>query len=83
MLQIFLSVISNNCLRQHINVANTFIPLYQIILLQIKAIEMYCVTCKRNIANKSSSVTRTKQNRLILVSNCTVCGHQGSLKIKK
>ena len=34
--------------------------------------ETYCVSCKKNIANKSSSVKRTKQNRLMLVLNCVV-----------
>ena len=33
----------------------------------------YCVSCKKNTTNKSSSVRRTKQNRLILVSNCAIC----------
>ena len=34
----------------------------------------YCVSFKKNTANKNSSVRRTKQNRLILVSNCAVYG---------
>ena len=40
----------------------------------IKKIETYCASCKKNSAYNSSSVSRTKQNRLMLVSNCTVCG---------
>ena len=36
--------------------------------------ETHCVSCKKNTANKNSSVRRTKQNRLMLVSNCAVCG---------
>ena len=35
--------------------------------------ETYCVSCKKNNANKSSSVRRTKQNRLMFVSNYAVC----------
>ena len=35
--------------------------------------ENYYVSCKKNTSNKNSSVRRTKQNRLILASNCTVC----------
>ena len=35
--------------------------------------ETYCVSCKKNIANKNSSVRKTKQNRLILLSNGTIC----------
>ena len=36
--------------------------------------ETYCVSCKKYIANKNSSVRKTKQNRLILLSNGTICG---------
>ena len=42
--------------------------------------EKYCVSCKLNTANENSSIRRTKQNRVMLVSNCAACG--GSLKIK-
>ena len=45
--------------------------------------ETYFVSCKKNTANKNSSVRRIKQNMLILLSNCTVCGkkNQDSLKV--
>ena len=33
--------------------------------------ETYCVSCKKN---KNSSVRKTKQNRLMLLSNSAVCG---------
>ena len=36
--------------------------------------EKYCVSCKLNTANENSSVRRTKQNRVMLVSNCAACG---------
>ena len=36
--------------------------------------ESYCVSCKKYIADKNSSVRKTKQNRLIPLSNCVVCG---------
>ena len=41
----------------------------------------YCVRCKKNTSNKNSSVRRTKQNSLILVSNRAIyCKkNQGSL----
>ena len=29
--------------------------------------DTYCVSCKKNTVNKNSNVTRTKQNRLMLV----------------
>ena len=38
----------------------------------------YCVSCKKNTAYENSSVRRTKQNRLILVSNCASCGKKKS-----
>ena len=31
--------------------------------------ETYCVSCKKNTANKISSVRKTKQNRLMLLSS--------------
>ena len=40
--------------------------------------ETYCVSCKKNTANTNSGIRRTKQNRLILVSNCAVCGKKKS-----
>ena len=40
--------------------------------------ETYCVSSKKNTANKNSSVRKTKQNRLILLSNCAVCGKKKS-----
>ena len=40
----------------------------------IKTMKTYCVSDKKNIANKNFSVRRTKQNRLMLVSDCAVWG---------
>ena len=37
--------------------------------------ETYCVNYKTNTANKNSGVRRTKQNRLMHVSNCALCGN--------
>ena len=36
--------------------------------------ETYCLSCKKNTANKNYSVRKTKQNRLMLTSNFTVNG---------
>ena len=36
--------------------------------------ETYCFSCKNYTANENSSVKNTKQNRLMLLSNCAVCG---------
>ena len=44
--------------------------------------EMYCVSCKKYTANENSGVTKTKQNRLTLLSNCAVCGKKKSTFIK-
>ena len=32
----------------------------------------YCVSCKKYTANKNSSIIKTKQNRLMLLSNYAV-----------
>ena len=34
----------------------------------------FCVSCKKNAANEHSSVRKTKQNRLMILSNCAFCG---------
>ena len=36
--------------------------------------ETYCDSCKKNTANKNSNVRKTKQNRLMLLSNCAIYG---------
>ena len=44
--------------------------------------EMYCISCKKNTANKNSSVRRNKQNRLMFASICTVYDKKKSRFIK-
>ena len=44
--------------------------------------ETYCVSCKKNTGNKNSTVKRTKQNRLMLISNSAVCGKKNPMFIK-
>ena len=34
----------------------------------------YCVSCKKYTADKNSGVWKTKQNLLMFLSNCAVCG---------
>ena len=53
-----------------------------LILCHIKTMETYCVNCKINTANKNCSVWKTNQDRLMLVSNCIVCGKKNSGFIK-
>ena len=36
--------------------------------------EKYCVSCKKNTMSKNSSVRKTQQNKLMLLSNCAICG---------
>ena len=51
-------------------------------LRNIKTMEWYCVSCKKNTWNKNCSVRRTKQNKLVLVSNCAICAKKKSRFIK-
>ena len=44
---------------------------------------MYCVSCKKNTANKNSTVRKTKQKRLMLLSNCAVSGKKSKGSLKK
>ena len=44
--------------------------------------ETYCVSCKNYTANKNASIKKAKQNRLMLLSNCAVCGKRKSTFIK-
>ena len=52
------------------------------LLKQSASIKPYCVSCKKNTAINNSSVRRTKQNRLILVSNCSIWAKKKSRFIK-
>ena len=46
--------------------------------------EIYLVSCKKYTANVNSSVRKTNQNRLMLLSNCAVCSKKSTfIKIKK
>ena len=40
--------------------------------------KLYCVSCKKNTTNKNSSVRKTKQNRLMVLSNCNFCSKKKS-----
>ena len=44
--------------------------------------ETYWVSCKKYTANKNRNVRKTKQNRLMLLSNCAVCGKKKLAFIK-
>ena len=44
--------------------------------------ETYNVSCKKYTANETSRVSKTKQNKLMLLSNCAICGKRKSTFIK-
>ena len=44
--------------------------------------ETYCASWKKNATNENSSVRETKENRLMLLSNCAVCGKKKSIFTK-
>ena len=48
----------------------------------VKTMETYCVSCKKYTANENSNVGETKQNRLMLLSNCAICCKEKSTFIK-
>ena len=43
----------------------------------------YCLVCKKNTENKESKVIKTKNNRLMLSSKCSIGGNKKSKFIKK
>ena len=44
--------------------------------------ETYCVSCKKCTENENSNVRIIKQNRLMLLSNCVICGKKKFTFIK-
>ena len=44
--------------------------------------ETYCVSSKKYTGNENSSVRKTKQNRLMHLLNCAICGKKKSTFIK-
>ena len=40
----------------------------------METMETYCIIRKKNTANKNSSFEKTKQKRLMLLSNVAICG---------
>ena len=40
--------------------------------------ESYCVSCKKNTANKISSGRKHKEDRLMPLSSCAICGKNKS-----
>ena len=48
----------------------------------LKTIETYHVSYKKNIGNENLNIKKTKQSRLMLLSNCAVCGKENLVLIK-
>ena len=46
-------------------------------------INTYCLKCKTNTSNIDSKMFRTKNNRLLMQSKCSVCGTKKSRFVKE
>ena len=45
--------------------------------------ETYCLVCKKYTENTNPKIVRDRQNRLIIQSNCAICGSKKSRFIKE
>ena len=45
--------------------------------------ETYCLVCKKYTENTNPKIVRNRQNRLIIQSNCSICGSKKSRFIKE
>ena len=45
--------------------------------------ETYCLKCKKNTKNLDSKIFKTKNNRLIMQSKCSVCKNKKSRFVKE
>ena len=43
----------------------------------------YCLKCRKNTESKNSKVARTKNGRIMLLSNCVVCDSKNSKLFKQ
>ena len=43
----------------------------------------YCVKCKKDTENIDPKIVRTKDNRLVMQSKCSVCGIRKSRPVKE
>ena len=48
----------------------------------VKNLENTVVSCKKYTANKNWSVRKTKQNILMLLSHCAICGKKNRILLK-
>ena len=45
--------------------------------------ETYCLACKKYTKNNNPKIVRNRQNRLMIQSNCAICGSKKSRCIKE
>ena len=45
--------------------------------------ETYCLSCKKYNENTNPKIVRNRQNRLMIQSNCAICGSKKSRFIKE
>ena len=45
--------------------------------------ETYCLVCKKHIKNTNPKIVRNRQNRLMIQSNCAICGSKKSRFVKE
>ena len=43
----------------------------------------YCLVCKKDTKNKDPKIVKTKNNRLMMLSKCSVCNNKKSRFIKE
>ena len=43
----------------------------------------YCLKCRKNTQSKNSEVVKTKNRRIMLLSNCAVCNSKNSKFVKE
>ena len=43
----------------------------------------YCLKCRKDTENINSKVSKTSNNRIVVLSNCKICGSKKSRFIKK
>ena len=43
----------------------------------------YCLVCRKNIENKDAKIIKTKNGRLQMRSQCSICGNKKSRFVKK
>ena len=45
--------------------------------------ETYCLACRKHTKNINPKIVRNRQNRLMIQSNCVICGSKKSRFIKE